>query len=121
MPHIGGAKSGIKQKKSLKETKATGSAELMAVEKLREKSQLLDFLFIIAVTALLVLGYFVLERRCLGITMFIAAMTICRQIITVITSCNRTFICRRKKKSPIPTMKAICARERCMSPFSTDS
>lgn len=58
---IGGAKSGIKQHKSFKETAATGSAELMAVEKLRMKSQLLDFLFIIAVIALLVLGFFVLE------------------------------------------------------------
>lgn len=58
---IGGIQSGIKQRKSFQETEATGSAELMAVEKLRVKSQLLSFLFIIAVIALLVLGFFVIE------------------------------------------------------------
>ncbi len=53
---VGGMRSGIRQRESIRETAATGSAELMAVEKLRMKSQLLDFLFILAGIALLVLG-----------------------------------------------------------------
>lgn len=58
---IGGTKSGIKQHKSFKETAATGSTELMTVEKLRMKSQLLDFLFVLAVIGLIVLGFFAIE------------------------------------------------------------
>lgn len=58
---IGGTRSGIKQHKSFKETAAIGSAELMEVEKLRMKSQMLDFLFIIAAIALSVLGFLMVE------------------------------------------------------------
>lgn len=54
---IGGTLSGVKQHKSFKETAAIGSAELMELEKLRMKSQMLDFLFIIAVIALIILFF----------------------------------------------------------------
>ncbi len=54
---IGGTVSGTKQYKSFKETADTGSEELIALEKLRIKSQVLDFLFIIAIIALLALAF----------------------------------------------------------------
>ena len=53
---IGGGVSAAKQRKSFKETAQTGSAELMVLEKLRIKSQVLDFLFILAVIGLIILG-----------------------------------------------------------------
>lgn len=54
---VGGTVSGKKQYKSYKETVATGSVELMAVEKLRIKSQILDFLFVFTFIALLALAF----------------------------------------------------------------
>ncbi len=58
---IGGTVSGKKQYKSFKETAATGSEELMAVEKLRIKSQILDFLFVLTFIGLLALVYPLVE------------------------------------------------------------
>ena len=58
---IGGIISGKKQRKSFKETAQTGSAELMALEKLRMKSQGLDLLFILAVIGLIILGFLIVE------------------------------------------------------------
>lgn len=54
---IGGTTSGSKQYKSFKETEATGSEELMTVEKLRIKSQLLDFLFFFSIIVLFALYF----------------------------------------------------------------
>jgi hypothetical protein len=54
---IGGTLSGKKQYKSFKETEATGSGELMVVEKLRIKSQILDFLFFLSIIALFALYF----------------------------------------------------------------
>lgn len=56
---IGGTQSGLKQRRSFRDTARTGSAELMAVEKLRLKSQGLDFLLIL-LTLALIAGYFLL-------------------------------------------------------------
>ncbi len=58
---IGGTLSGMRQHKSFKETAQTGSVELMTLEKLRVKSQVLDFLFILAAIALIILGFFMVE------------------------------------------------------------
>lgn len=58
---IGGTLSGVKQQKSLKETAQTGSAELMALEKLRMKSQTLDLVFILTAIGLVILGLFLAE------------------------------------------------------------
>jgi hypothetical protein len=58
---IGGTKSVSKQRESYRETAATGSAELMAVEKLRTKSQLMNMLSGVSFIALSVLGLFLLE------------------------------------------------------------
>ena len=53
--------SGIRQRQSLQETAATGSAQLMELEKLRMKSQGLDLLFFVTAIVLLFLGFFLLE------------------------------------------------------------
>lgn len=57
---IGGTLSVRKQQKSFAETAATGSAELMGLEKLRMKSQILDALFIVTIIALIILGFVLL-------------------------------------------------------------
>lgn len=56
---IGGTASGVKQRKSFKETVATGSSELIKLEKLRMKSLGLDILMMV-LAALLVAGFFLL-------------------------------------------------------------
>lgn len=56
---IGGTVSGVKQRKSFKETVSTGSAELLKLERLRMKSLGLDILMMV-LFALLVAGFFVL-------------------------------------------------------------
>ena len=57
---IGGTVSGVKQRKSFKETVATGSsAELLKLERLRMKSLGLDILMMV-LAALLVAGFFLL-------------------------------------------------------------
>ncbi len=58
---IGGTRSVQKQRQSLKETYATGSTELIALEKLRLKSQVLDVLLLITAVALVILGFFLGE------------------------------------------------------------
>lgn len=56
---VGGTRSGIKQHRSLRETARTGSAELMALEKLRLKSRRLDLLLILLIAALIA-GFFLI-------------------------------------------------------------
>ena len=55
---IGGTRSVQKQRQSFKETYATGSTELIALEKLRLKSQVLDALLLVTAVALVILGFF---------------------------------------------------------------
>ncbi len=55
---VGGTLSGLKQRQSLRDTAATGSTALMELEKLRIKSQVLDFLFALTPIVLCIL-YFV--------------------------------------------------------------
>ncbi len=59
---VGGVLSGRKQYKSFKETAAEGSAEMMDIEKLRMKSQALDFAFILTIPVLIIAGYFLLSN-----------------------------------------------------------
>jgi len=59
---VGGVLSGRKQYKSFKETAAEGSAEMMDLEKLRMKSQVLDFAFILTIPILIIVGYFLLSN-----------------------------------------------------------
>lgn len=58
---VGGTLSGVKQRQSFRETIATGSPQLLELEKLRLKSQGLDLLFLITAIALLILGFVLLE------------------------------------------------------------
>lgn len=55
---IGGTRSVQKQRQSFKETYANGSAELIALEKLRLKSQVLDALLLVTAVVLVILGFF---------------------------------------------------------------
>lgn len=56
---VGGTSSGIKQHKSYKETVATGSPELLALEKLRIRAQLLQFLWVLCAIGLVGLWFVV--------------------------------------------------------------
>ncbi|MCM0761241.1 MULTISPECIES: DUF3137 domain-containing protein [Sporomusa] len=58
---VGGMLSGVKQRQSFRETIATGSPQLLELEKLRLKSQALDLLFPITAIILFSLGFVFLE------------------------------------------------------------
>jgi len=58
---VGGTLSGLKQRQSFRDTAATGSSALMALEKLRLKSQVLDLLFLLTAFVLIILGFVLLE------------------------------------------------------------